>query len=57
MSRCTTLLIASLRGFWLSGGWAAREGRPGRAALLDRVAGLFLDGSLQAPRCGWTSVH
>lgn len=40
----------SFRGFWLTGGWAAREGRAGRAALLDRVAELYARGALVAPR-------
>jgi trans-2-enoyl-CoA reductase len=40
----------TFRGFWLSGGWAAKEGPEGRAVLLDRVAALYADGSLQAPR-------
>ncbi|GBF88511.1 hypothetical protein Rsub_01226 [Raphidocelis subcapitata] len=40
----------AFRGFWLSGGWAAKEGPRGRAALLDRVAALYADGSLQPPR-------
>lgn len=39
----------TFRGFWLSGGWAAREGRGGRAKLLDRAAALYLDGVLEAP--------
>jgi trans-2-enoyl-CoA reductase len=41
----------SFRGFWLSGGWAAREGPAGRAALLDRLAALYSDGVLAAPKC------
>lgn len=40
----------SFRGFWLSGGWAAKEGPEGRAKLLDRVAELYVQGSLRAPR-------
>lgn len=40
----------AFRGFWLSGGWAAKAGPAGRAALLDRAAALYLDGTLEAPR-------
>ncbi|KIY96131.1 trans-2-enoyl-CoA reductase [Monoraphidium neglectum] len=40
----------AFRGFWLSGGWAARAEPGGRAELLDRVAGLYQEGALTAPR-------
>ena len=40
----------SFRGFWLSGGWAARAGPRGRAALLDRLGALYQEGALAAPK-------
>jgi trans-2-enoyl-CoA reductase len=55
MSMPASLLIfkdIAFRGFWLSGGWAKRAGPAGRAALLDRLAELYGQGSLIAPRCG-----
>lgn len=39
----------TFRGFWLSGGWAAKEGTAGRARLLDTLAHMFADGKLRAP--------
>jgi hypothetical protein len=41
----------AFRGFWLSGGWAGREGPAARARLLDRLAALYDDGTLAAPKC------
>jgi len=40
----------AFRGFWLSGGWAKKGGAGGRALLLDRLAGLYQEGGLAAPR-------
>lgn len=48
----TGLLIfkdLTFRGFWLSGGWAAKEGPAARARMLDELARMFASGDLAAP--------
>ncbi|GFR39760.1 hypothetical protein Agub_g244 [Astrephomene gubernaculifera] len=39
----------SFRGFWLSGRWSVEQGPTGRAAVLDRISQLYLQGALQPP--------